>query len=613
MALGSPGLPTIAGPSFGSVPGLPAIAGPSGIIDASMSVTKMPSSDMDAVPMSPMESVMEIFLEMRDGINQLVALAVGEEKDRDLAGRNAQIASGDTDAPPPPQGGGGMLESLINALGNIGEIPKSLLGIGALIAGFLIFNALSDSLAKLLTPILEFLGETLIPAIQELNEIIMSHPGGYWTLLGAVGLVTVLDEVFGISGSLTKLFTSVGTFIKTAFFLDIPDFKKLGWAGKINRALYYNKGAMANRGVIPRLSNFFSSIGRSLRSAFLIDEAIAILKTTATSWRTAITSSIFGKAAKSGRGGGVLAKIGSFFRSIGSLVRGVFSAKIVTDSFAAIGRVTKAFGRVMKRIARFVTKTLGVVSKISGLGAFLKLGLAFAKAIPVVGQIIMVVQGLFGFVTGAIKGFKKEGFLGAIIGALVGLFDGLVASFGNLIFDILGWILKKFGLEKLGQFFMDIDMSLGRFFDTFVGFFRSIGKIGKALFKGTLDGIKNIFSSPIKAFKSTFAAVMAETSETTEDNAPVKIDLPAGTDNSAAIAAVEASRREVVIPANTTVDTSDLMGPVADPFAGMDMPVFNNVAQTGGDIYNTNAAVSMPLSSTHTDETARILSESVYN
>ena len=598
-------------------PGLPAIAGPSDIIDATSSITRMPSTDVGPAPMSPMDSIKEIFLEVRDGINQLVALAVDEGKDRDLAGRNAQIASGDTDAPPPPQGGSGtggnILDSLKEALSGLGDTGMGLLGITALIAGFLVFNALADSLTTLLAPVLEFLGETLIPAIKELNEIIMSHPGGYWTLLGAVGLVTVLDEVFGISGSLTRLFTSVGTFIKTAFFLDIPDFKKLGWAGKINRALYYNKGAMANRGVIPRLSNFFSSIGRSIRSAFMIDEALAFLKTTATTWKTAITSSIFGKAARGGKGGGVLAKIGSFFRSIGSLIRGVFSAKIVTDSFAAIGRVTKAFGRVMKRVTNFVSKTLGVITRISGLGAFLKLGLAFAKAIPIVGQIIMVVQGLFGFVTGAIKGFKKEGFLGMIIGALTGLFDGLVASFVNLIFDILGWILKKFGLEKLGQFFMDIDISLGRFFDMFVGFFKSIGKIGKALFKGTLDGIKNIFSSPIKAFKATFAEVMAEPSETSEDTAPVKIDIPKGTDATAAINDLEASKREIVIPDIAKVDTSDLMGPVADPFAGFEAPVFNNVAQTGGDIYNTNASVSMPLSSSHTDETAKILSESVYN
>jgi len=615
--LGSPGLPAIAGPTFGPVPSLPAIAGPSDIIDATSSITRMPSTDVGPEPMTPMDSIKEIFLEMRDGINQLVELAVGEEKDRDLAGRNAQIASGDTDAPPPPQGGSGtggnMLDSLKDALSGLGDTGMGLLGITALIAGFLLFNALADTLATTLAPILEFIGETLIPNIKELNEIIMEHPGGYFTLLGAIGLIATLEDVFGIKGSLNKLFTSISSFIRTAFIDDLDFRTKIGksWAGRINRAIYGTKSGRG--GLINNISRFIRGIGQSIRRAFLIDEALALLKTTATSWRTAITASIFGKAARGGKGGGFLAKIGGFFRSIGSLIRGVFSAKIVTDSFAAIGRVTKAFGRVMKRVTSFVSKTLGVVTKISGLGAFLKLGLAFAKAIPIVGQIIMVVQGLFGFVTGAIKGFKKEGFLGMIIGALTGLFDGLVASFVNLIFDILGWILKKFGLEKLGQFFMDIDISLGRFFDMFVGFFKSIGKIGKALFKGTMDGIKNIFSSPIKAFKATFAEVMAEPSETSEDNKPVKIDLPQGTDSTAAINELESKKRDIVIPDIAKVDTSDLMGPVADPFAGFEAPVFNNVAQTGGDIYNTNASVSMPLSSSHTDETAKILSESVYN
>ena len=174
-------------------PGLPAIAGPTDIIDASMSITRMPSPDVGPAPMSPMDSIREIFLEMRDGINQLVALAVGEEKDRDLAGRNAQIASGYTDAPPPPQGGSGtggnMLDRLKDALSGLGDKGMGLLGITALIAGFLLFNALSDTLAKGLEPILEFLGETLIPAIKELNDIIMDHPGGYWALLGASGLI----------------------------------------------------------------------------------------------------------------------------------------------------------------------------------------------------------------------------------------------------------------------------------------------------------------------------------------------------------------------------------------------------------------------------------------
>ena len=154
-------------------PGLPAIAGPTDIIDASMSITRMPSPDVGPAPMSPMDSIKEIFLEMRDGINQLVALAVGEEKDRDLAGRNAQIASGDTDAPPPPQGGSGtggnMLDSLKDALAGLGDTGMGLLGITALITGFILFNSLADTLEKALAPVLEFLGETLIPNLKELN------------------------------------------------------------------------------------------------------------------------------------------------------------------------------------------------------------------------------------------------------------------------------------------------------------------------------------------------------------------------------------------------------------------------------------------------------------
>ena len=601
--------------------GVPVVIDQEGVV-LDMTTSKFGGGGGGFQKMDAIDTLKEVFFEIRDGINYMVdIMAEGLELEKErfrregLAGQAAAVAAGNTD-PDPPQpskDSGDLIGALKDAFKGLGTGGMGLLGIAALIGGMLLFNSLSETFIKALTPVLEFLGDTLIPNIKELNEIIMSHPGGYWTLLGATGLIVTLDEVFGIRGSLNKLFTRISSFARTAFVDDIDFRTKIGksWAGRINRAIYGTKSGRG--GLINNISRFIRGIGQSIRRAFLIDEALALLKTIATSWRTAITASIFGKAARGGKGGGFLATIGRFFRSIGGLIRGVFSAKIVTDSFAAIGRVTKAFGRVMKRVTRFVSKTLGVVSKISGLSAFLRLGLAFAKAIPIVGQIIMVVQGLFGFVTGAIKGFKKEGFLGMIIGALTGLFDGLVASFVNLIFDILGWILKKFGLEKLGQFFMDIDISLGRFFDMFVGFFRSIGKIGKALFKGTMDGNKNIFSSPIKAFKATFAEVMAEPTETSEDNKPVKIDIPQGTDATAAINDIEGKKLDVVVPDIGTVDKSDLMGPVADPFAGVESQVFAPITQTGGDTYNTNASVSMGMSSSHTDETARILSESVYN
>ena len=41
--------------------------------------------------------------------------------------------------------------------------------------------------------------------------------------------------------------------------------------------------------------------------------------------------------------------------------------------------------------------------------------------------------------------------------------------------------------------------------------------------------------------------------------------------------------------------------------------VFAPVTQTGGDVFTTNAQVVQPLQSTHSDETARLLSQSVYS
>ena len=591
--------------NFG-VPALSRMSTPQTVIDVAPDLSPLASGTADdaGVRMSPFETMQETLFEIRDGINRLVEIAVEGARTEALQGRNAAIAAGDTDQAPEPGPQGNMLDSLKAALEGLGDVPRSLLGIAALLAGFAIFNALSDTLAKTLAPILEFLGETLIPNIKELNEIIMSHPGGYFTLLGAIGLIATLDEVFGIRGSLGKLFTSVSSFIRTAFIDDLDFRTKIGksWAGRINRAIYGTKSGRG--GLIPAISRFIRGIGRSIRNSFLFSSNNKALTTATSQFQTIISNGIRGAGEKPG----LLARLGNFFRSVGSVIRGAFSNRIVSRAFKTIGNIVRAFGRTMARIGRFVTRTLGVITKISGLGAFLRLGLAFAKAIPIVGQIIMVVQGLFGFVTGAIKGFKKEGFLGLIIGALTGLFDGLVASFVNLIFDILGFILKKFGLEKLGQFFMDIDISLSRFFDSFVGFFKSIGKIGKALFKGTLDGIKNIFSSPIKAFKATFAEVMAEPVETSEDNAPVKIDLPQGTDNTAAIEQLEADRREIVLPDIARVDTSDLMGSVADPFPTNQSVNFAPTTLAQGDTFSQNTfQTNNTLASMHSDTTADLL------
>ena len=597
-------------------PGLPAIAGPVGLVSGGTDIVSVAGPSMrgdETTPMSPMESVIEIFTEIRDGINSLVQLALDEASGKELAGRNASIAAGDTDAPPPAghEQQGNMLDSLKDALSGLGDTGMSLLGIGALIAGFLIFDALADSLAKGLAPILEFLGEVLIPNIKELNEIIMSHPGGYFTLLGATGLIVTLDEVFGIRGSLNRLFTSISNFARTAFIDDIDFRTKIGksFAGKINRAIYGTKSGRG--GLIPGLNRFFTGLATSIRTTFYPEDALKALKTSAKGWTTAVTRPIKALGGPKG-GGGIIARVGRVFSGIGNAIRGIFTAVTAAKALDVIKGITSSFGRTMTRIGSTVTRTLGFIGKISGLSQFLKLGLGFAKAIPIIGQIIMVVQGLFGFITGAIEGYKTGGIIGAITGALTGLYDALIGQFLNLIFDIIGFIFKKLGLEGLGNFFSNLDFT----FDGIKNVVLNVVDGIRFVFHKVTSGLKRMYNGIISGinFISKYIGIELEPFELTpfvpmtrpEEPEPPVEEAPAARE----LPNIEAMRADIksVDPEAFTLDAG-----LANAGVNTGGATFAPITQTAGDVFNTNASVSMPMSSTHTDETAKILSESVYN
>ena len=611
--------------------GVPVVIDQEGVVlDVESTAVSTTGGGTSIDKMSPMETMKEVFFEIRDGINYMVdIMAEGLELEKErfrkegLAGQNKAIVSGNTDPEPkvkPSGGDGDILSALKEALSGIGGAGMGLLGIAGLIAAYFVFNALSDSLAKLLAPILEFLGETLIPNLKELNEIITSHPGGYWALLGATGLIFTLDEVFGIKGSLNKLFTSISKFARTAFIDDIDFRTKIGktWAGKISRAIYGTKGGRG--GLIPGLNKFFTGLGNSIRSSFSSSAALKTIKGLTPQWAKSINSGLFGvKAGPPGSGAvakaGLIGRVGQIFTALGGAIKGIFTAGPVSKALTSISKITAAFGRVMARVAKTVTKTLGFVSKISGLSAFLKLGLAFAKAIPIVGQIIMVVQGLFGFVTGAIKGFKTEGIFGLIIGGLIGLFDGLIGSFLNLIFDIVGWILKKFGLEGLGKFFSDMDFTLGRFFGAIMGFFKLIGKIGKAIAKASLSAIGAIGlggESPKEAFMRKFTSVMSEKSASSEEM-QARYDAPSiadtATDNSGASDELKLKQAELNKKGSTLNELN--MDNIYDKSAA-EMPDmnFNQFAQTGATTnVSNNSTTTTGFSSTHSDDIAKTLTE----
>ena len=443
-----------------------------------------------------------------------------------------------------------MLDSMKDAFDGLGSGTKSMLGIAALLGGLALMNKYADELVEILAPILKYINETLVPNLKELNQIILDAPGGYLTLLGAAGLTKTLFDFFGKGGKIAKVIDDTADGIKALKvtpLLDDLTVRKVGWGTKIRTAF---TGRMT--GLFGRIGGVFTSIGTSLRALGLTlvdDLALALknlsptwlkvlklqviggetiypitkgggkqigivgkvsqsiqkivtsiknlnpfkglgesLKTLGSSWKLALSGAMFGTAAgPAGAAGkaGVLGKITNAIARIAVIVRGIFSPASI------LGRFTSK----IRGIFAIIGRALGFVSKLSGLTSFLKLGLSLGKAIPIVGQVIMVLTGIFGFIKGAITGFKTGGILGAIKGGLIGLYDGLIGNFLNLIADIIGWVFKKLGFEKFGEFISGMDFSFDGIMN---GIMWVIDKV-RGVFHNVVNGLKSMANGVIKA------------------------------------------------------------------------------------------------------------------
>ena len=667
--------------------------------------------------MSGMDTMKEVFFEMRNGINQLVDLAIGEQKARDLAQSRANLQGVDTDttAPKPVEKPDfSILDSIKDAFGKMGPAGQSLLGIAALIAGMLLWNALADDLVKVLAPIMKFLGETLIPNLKELHQIILDQPGGYWTLLGAGGLGITLFRAFGKEGRLTKMFTSISKFIKdildpkTLMFREnsktwkyrltqsisgrngiirkvstmfddlarairtswpVVAIKELAksWKASITRSLFAKGGPRGGGGLIPRITSNFSRLGAAIRGIVMewgITKLVAGWKASITSslfakagprgvggglipritsgisrlgtairsitmewgitkllagWKASITSSLFAKAGPRG-GGGLIPKITSSVSRIATAIKGIFSGSSVLKIFDSIKLAGTKFASGMSKVSSSIGKTLGFISKISGLTKFLRLGLGLVKAVPVLGQIVMVIQGIFGFVKGAIEGWKTGGVWGAIKGGLIGLYDALIGNFLNLIFDVVGWILKKFGLEGLGDFFSNLDFSFEAIknavlnvVDTIRWVFHQVVNGLKKMANGVMAGLNWLPGIQMKPYSIEAFEPRKKETEVIKPKISIeftgdKQDMPVDT-SAADLEALEAKKmitKSFDKAKVGKIDYGDLNMPNA--------PVFAPVTQTGGDVFNQSTFQSpATLSSTHSDETAKMLSELTYS
>ena len=120
--------------------------------------------------------------------------------------------------------------------------------------------------------------------------------------------------------------------------------------------------------------------------------------------------------------------------------------KVLSEPFVELFKYAKGALKIFDPIMDAVKGAMGFISKFgSAVGFFTKI---FSKfLVP-----LNVILTLWDTVKGAIEGFEKDGIVGAIAGAVEGLFNSLIFAPLDMLKDATAWILDKFGFENAAEF-----------------------------------------------------------------------------------------------------------------------------------------------------------------
>jgi len=170
--------------------------------------------------------------------------------------------------------------------------------------------------------------------------------------------------------------------------------------------------------------------------------------------------------------------------------------KVMTETSGVIGK----FVTWVKSGVTVVVEWFGSIGKFfSGLGTSLgQFGKLFGAVSSVVSKIaypLMIVMAVWDTIKGAIAGWEEGGLVGAIGGAIKGLFNSLIGGVLDLIKGAISWIAGALGFTAVEEF-LD-SFSFGDIFGAFVDAVLFIPK-----------KIQEFIVSPIETMKKLGATVM---------------------------------------------------------------------------------------------------------
>ena len=179
-----------------------------------------------------------------------------------------------------------------------------------------------------------------------------------------------------------------------------------------------------------------------------------------------------------------------------------------TGYFKTITTNFKKLTAPLTRIGTFIatlSKTVGsgaatVLAKLPGVAAIGNFGKMFVRFLGPVGLVIQAFVGLFSGISRAISTFKETGSITKAIGSFfAGLYDSIIGATINLLYDLIGFVVKKLGFQELGEKIQSMDFTIGGIMKgiTFV-----IDKI-KEGFARFVDSIKTAANAVIKIINKT--------------------------------------------------------------------------------------------------------------
>ena len=111
---------------------------------------------------------------------------------------------------------------------------------------------------------------------------------------------------------------------------------------------------------------------------------------------------------------------------------------------------------------------------------------------------LTIIMGVFDSIKGAIEGFKQEGILGGILGAIGGLARGLIGMPLDLLKSGISWIAGKLGFENFSEMLDSFSFS-----DMIFGMFMKVANIGNEIISNLFGGFEDGFGAGMKQMLKT--------------------------------------------------------------------------------------------------------------